>query len=108
MKRRFTWTDEARADLRGIRKEQALGILKALTRFAEVRHTAPSRSRLRESCRVFTGLPSRDREGAVEDIPCDELRFAREGTGDYRVFFRFEKDDTIHVLSVENRREAYR
>ncbi len=34
MKNRFTWTDEAKADLRRIRKEQALIILKALARFA--------------------------------------------------------------------------
>jgi hypothetical protein len=34
MKKIFTWTEEAKADLRRIRREQALTILKALDRFA--------------------------------------------------------------------------
>jgi hypothetical protein len=35
MRKRFAWTDEAKADLRRILKEQALTILKALTRFGD-------------------------------------------------------------------------
>ena len=34
MKKRFNWTGEARTDLRRIRKEQVLDILKALDRFS--------------------------------------------------------------------------
>jgi mRNA-degrading endonuclease RelE of RelBE toxin-antitoxin system len=83
MRRRFAWTDEARADLRRIWKEQALTILKALTRFAD--------------------------EGVGDikkptDDPRERYRFR---FGDHRGLFRFEKD-TIHVLSVEDRRDAYR
>jgi mRNA-degrading endonuclease RelE of RelBE toxin-antitoxin system len=84
MNRRFTWTEEAKADLRGIRKEEALLILKALTRFA-VKGAGDIRK--------------------LTDDPQGRYRFR---VGDYRVFFRFETDDVIHVLSVENRREAYR
>jgi len=83
MRKRFAWTDEARADLRRIRKEQALTILKALTRFAN------------------EGL------GDVKKLTDDPRQRYRFRVGDYRVFFRFEKD-TIHVLSVEERRDAYR
>jgi len=84
MKKIFTWTEEARADLRRIRREHALVILKALDRFA------------------------RDGVGDVMKLTDDSRDRYRFRIGDYRVFFRFEEDDTIHVLSVENRREAYR
>jgi len=84
VKKRITWTDEAKADIRGIGKEHALVILKALARFA------------------------REGTGDVRKLTDDAQDRYRFRVGDYRVFFRFEKDDCIHVLSVENRREAYR
>lgn len=84
MNKRITWTEEAKTDVRNIRKEQALYILKALARFA------------------------REGTGDVQKLTADARDRYRLRVGDYRVFFLFEKDDSIHVLSVENRRGAYR
>jgi mRNA-degrading endonuclease RelE of RelBE toxin-antitoxin system len=84
VKKRFSWTEEAKAVLRRIRREQELDILKALDRFA------------------------REGTGDIRKLTSDLRERYRLRIGDYRVFFRFEQDDTLNVLSVENRREAYR
>jgi mRNA-degrading endonuclease RelE of RelBE toxin-antitoxin system len=81
--KRFTFTDSAKADLRRIEKNEAPGILKALARFG--------------------------REGAGDlkklvDDPQGRYRFR---VGDWRVLFRFELNNTIHVFGVENRKYAY-
>jgi mRNA interferase RelE/StbE len=79
----FVRASSAQADLRRIERETAMRILLALTRFAE------------------TG------EG---DIKALEGRFTgahRMRVGDWRVRFRRVSGDTIHVLAVENRGEAY-
>ena len=81
--KRFAFTDTAKADLRRIEKDEDLVILKALARFG--------------------------REGAGDvkkliDNPQGRYRFR---VGDWRVFFRFELNNIIHVVGVENRKDAY-
>jgi mRNA-degrading endonuclease RelE of RelBE toxin-antitoxin system len=78
-----TWTDEAKANLRAIDQAKALRILHAIARY------------------VATG------EGDVkrlQDIDPPELRLR---AGDYRVRFH-DLGDSILVLAVKHRREAYR
>lgn len=83
MKLEFVWASSARAELRRIERQTAMRILLASTRYAE------------------TG------EGDVKAL---EGRFTgahRLRVGDWRVRFRRVPGDTIHVLAVENRGEAY-
>jgi len=75
---------EARADLRGIDRETALRLLKALTRFLA----------------TDTGNV-KQLEGF--DPPRYRLRI-----GDWRVIFRKSGDRAIEIIRVRNRREAYR
>jgi mRNA interferase RelE/StbE len=82
--KRFTFTAEARADLRRIERDQALLILKALTRFAA------------------------EGTGDIKKLVDDASERYRFRVGDWRVFFRFEENETLHVVHVENRRDAYR
>jgi len=79
----FVWASSARAELRRIEREMAMRILLALTRFAE------------------TG------EGDVKALEGKFTGAHRLGVGDWRVRFRRVSGDTIHVLAVENRGEAY-
>jgi len=81
--KRFTFTDWAKADLRRIEKEEALVILKALARFG------------------------REGAGDVKKLVDDPQGRYRFRVGDWRVFFRFEVNNTIHVVGVENRKDAY-
>jgi hypothetical protein len=71
--KRFTFTDSASADLRRIEKDEALGILKALARFG--REGAGDVKKLVVTARAIP-VPS----------------------GDWRVFLRFELNNTIHVV----------
>jgi mRNA-degrading endonuclease RelE of RelBE toxin-antitoxin system len=83
LKLHFVWASSAQAELRRIERETATRVLLALTRYAE------------------TG------EG---DIKALEGKFAgahRLRVGDWRVRFHRVSGDTIHVLAVENRGEAY-
>jgi len=82
--KRFVLEPSARADLRRIEQPQALLILRALTRFA------------------------RGQGGEVKRLTDDVQNRYRLRVGDYRVLFTFEKPDTLHVFSVENRKDAYR
>ena len=84
MTKRVMFSTESRADIRAIDRETALRLLKALDRFLAT--TAGSEKRL---------------EGFVR--PQYRLR-----VGDWRVVFRKSGGDTIEIVRVRNRREAYR
>jgi mRNA interferase RelE/StbE len=82
-KKSVAWTDQAKADLRAIDQPTALRILHAIARY------------------VASG------EGDVkrlQDIKPPELRLR---VGDYRVRFH-DFGDSIRVLAVQHRRQAYR
>jgi mRNA interferase RelE/StbE len=81
--RQIEWPPNARADVRRIDRAQAMRILTALHRFAEIG------------------------EGDVKKLQGDseELRLR---VGDYRVRFTEEADDTLVIHSVRHRSEAYR
>jgi len=83
MGRKIGWTDTAKANLRAIDQMTAIRILRALDRY------------------LATG------EGDVkrlQNIDPPEFRFR---IGDYRVRFH-DLGDSIEVLSVKHRRDAYR
>ena len=81
--KRIAWTDQAKADVRGLDKATAMRILSALHRFAE----------------SGTG-DIKALQGDAEEL---RLRI-----GDYRLFFVLASDDVIEVPRVRHRREAYR
>jgi mRNA-degrading endonuclease RelE of RelBE toxin-antitoxin system len=83
-KRKAIFSPQARADIRAIDRETALRLLKALARFLET--NAGDVRRL---------------EGF--DAPLYRLR-----VGDWRCIFRSAERDSIEVLRVRNRSEAYR
>jgi mRNA-degrading endonuclease RelE of RelBE toxin-antitoxin system len=77
------WSPEARADLRAIDRETAMQILHCLDRYlasraGDVKKLKPPRTDFRLRC------------------------------GDYRVFFDQKDENTIGILGVRNRRDAYR
>ena len=77
------WSPEARADLRAIDREAAMRILHCIDRYlanrtADVKKLKPP----------FVGFRLR--------------------CGDYRVFFDLKNDDTIEIIGVHHRKEAYR
>lgn len=77
------WSPEARADLRAIDRETAMQILHCLDRYlasraGDVKKLKPPRTGFRLRC------------------------------GDYRVFFDQKDENTIGILGVRNRRDAYR
>ena len=82
--KRIAWEPSARADLRRIEQPQALVILQALTRFA------------------------RGQGGEVKKMTDDAQNRYRLRVGDYRVLFAFEDRNTLHIFSVENRKDVYR
>ena len=81
--KRIAWTEQAKADVRGLDKVTAMRILSALHRFVE----------------WGTG----DVKALQGDV--EELRLR---VGDYRLFFVCTGDDVIEVRRVAHRREAYR
>jgi len=83
MAKKIEWTDGARADLRRIDREAARRILEGLARF------------------LFT------EEGDVNLLRGSDPREYRLRVGDYRVRF-YDLGDTLQILSVRHRREAYR
>lgn len=83
MARKIEWTDAARADVRRIDRETAMRILEGLARF------------------LFT------EEGDVKLLTDSDPKEYRLRIGDYRVRF-YNLGDTLHILSVRHRREAYR
>src|ERR1700691_2252058 len=83
MGKRIAWTDPAKADLRAIDQPTALRILHIVARY------------------LATG------EGDVKRLQDVELPEFRLRVGDYRVRFH-DLGDSILVLAVKHRREAYR
>ena len=81
--KRIAWTEQAKADVRGLDKPSAMRILSALHRFTE------------------SGT------GDVKALQGDaeELRLR---VGDCRLFFVSTAEDVIEVRRVRHRREAYR
>jgi mRNA-degrading endonuclease RelE of RelBE toxin-antitoxin system len=83
MPRKIAWTDQAKTDLRAIDRDSALRILHALARYLATDEGDVKR---------------------LQEIEPPELRLR---VGDYRVRFR-DLSDSILVLAVKHRREAYR
>ena len=81
--KKIAWTDPAKADLRAIDKDTALRILHTLTRY------------------LVSG------EGDVKRLQGIDPPEFRLRVGDYRLRFH-DLPDAVEVLSVRNRREAYR
>ena len=71
--KRIAWEPPARADLRSIGQRQAMHILHGLGDFAR------------------TG------NGDIKKLVGDTLGRHRLRIGDWRILFRFEKDDTIRI-----------
>lgn len=83
MPKKIAWTDQAKADLRAIDQATALRILHGVARY------------------LATG------EGDVKRLQDVEPPEFRLRVGDYRVRFH-DLGDSILVLAVKHRREAYR
>ncbi|MFZ0478903.1 MAG: type II toxin-antitoxin system RelE/ParE family toxin [Terriglobales bacterium] len=83
MSKKIIWSERAKADLRAIDKDTALRILHALAR-------------------VLAGG-----EGDVKRLHGIEPPEFRLRVGDYRVRFH-DSGDSVEILSVRHRREAYR
>jgi len=83
MPKKIEWTEAARADVRRVDREVAMRILEGLARF------------------LFTD------EGDVKLVKGSDPREYRLRIGDYRVRFH-DLGDTLQILSVKHRREAYR
>ena len=81
--KRIAWTEQAKADIRGLDRATAMRILHALHRFLE----------------SGTG-DIKALQGEREEL--------RLRAGDYRLFFVSTGDDVIEVRRVRHRREAYR
>jgi mRNA-degrading endonuclease RelE of RelBE toxin-antitoxin system len=79
---RFDWEPAAQADLRAIRREDAMRVLLALTRYAQTNHGDV--------------VPLTDRPGLF-----------RLRVGKWRVFFDQDRLGVIHVLGIDNRGQAY-
>jgi plasmid stabilization system protein ParE len=83
MVKRVVWTEQARADVRGIEQPIALQILKTLARYAQ------------------TG------EGKTKQLRGIEPPLIRLRAQDHRIFFR-DKGDYLEISRVLDRKEAYR
>jgi mRNA-degrading endonuclease RelE of RelBE toxin-antitoxin system len=83
MAKKIEWTDVARADVRRIDRETAMRVLDGLARF------------------LFT------EEGDVKLLKNSNPKEYRLRVGDYRIRFQ-DLGETLQVLSVRHRREAYR
>jgi hypothetical protein len=83
MAKRLVWTEQAKADIRGVEQPIALQILKTLARYA------------------LTG------EGNTRQLQGVEPPLIRLRAQDHRVFFR-DKGDYLEVSRVLDRKQAYR
>lgn len=83
MRKKVSWTIQAKADLRAIDQSNALHILHILARYLS------------------------NGEGDVKRLQDMEPPELRLRAGDYRIRFH-DLGDSIIVLSVKHRREAYR
>jgi mRNA interferase RelE/StbE len=79
----INWTPEARSDIRALDRSVAMRIFEGLHRYA------------------LSG------EGDVKVLQGKHEGKFRLRLGDYRIFFRPD-GEILHILSVQNRREAYR
>lgn len=77
------WSEEARTDLRRIERQLALDILHCTGRYLATRN------------------------GDVKKLKPPQTGF-RLRCGDYRLFFEQRDENTIEVIGVRHRREAYR
>ena len=77
------WSQEARADLRVIDRENAMQVLHCVDRYLATRN------------------------GDVKKLKPPQTGF-RLRCGDYRLFFEYRDEAVIDILGVRNRREAYR
>jgi mRNA-degrading endonuclease RelE of RelBE toxin-antitoxin system len=78
------WSPHARADLRAIDRETAMRILRNLARYAQ------------------TG------QGDVKDLQGQYLGQRRLRIGDWRIRFQPRVPNTIRILAIEHRGQAYR
>jgi mRNA-degrading endonuclease RelE of RelBE toxin-antitoxin system len=83
MPKKVAWTDQAKADLRAIDQVNALHILRSVARYLATRQGDVTR---------------------LQNVEPPEFRLR---VGDYRVRFH-DLEDSILVLAVKHRREAYR
>jgi mRNA-degrading endonuclease RelE of RelBE toxin-antitoxin system len=83
MAKRIVWTDQAKADIRGIEQPTALLILKTLARYAQ------------------------SGEGNTKQLRDIEPPLIRLRAQDYRVFFR-DKGAYLEISRVLDRKESYR
>ena len=83
MAKRVVWTEQAKADIRGIEQSIASRILKTLARYAQ------------------TG------EGNTKQLRGVEPPLIRLRAQDHRVFFR-DKGEYLEISRVLDRKEAYR
>ena len=83
MVKRIVWTEQAKADVRGIERPIALQILRTLARY------------------VQSG------EGNTKQLQDIEPPLIRLRAQDHRVFFR-DKGEYLEISRVLNRKEAYR
>ena len=83
MAKKISWTSRAQADLRGIDREIAMGILDGLARF------------------LMTG------EGDVKRLQGIDPPEPRLRLGNYRIRF-YDHGAAIEILAVKHRKEAYR
>jgi mRNA-degrading endonuclease RelE of RelBE toxin-antitoxin system len=82
LKTYFRWTDRAKADLRRVDRQRAVEILRSLTDYAS---------------------------SGVGDVKCLKgSRDFRLRVGDYRVRFEVVEANTLRILQVKHRSEAYR
>ena len=83
MAKKIAWTDQAKADVRGIDRETAIDLLHRLARFLTTEEGDVKR---------------------LTDIDPPEFRLR---LGDYRLRF-YDHGEWIEILRVRNRKEAYR
>lgn len=84
MAKRVIWSPEARADIRDIDRDTALGLLRSLGRYLKTE------------------------SGDVKQLKGITPPLFRYRVGDFRFIFRKQGDDAIEIVHVRNRREAYR
>jgi mRNA-degrading endonuclease RelE of RelBE toxin-antitoxin system len=84
MAKRVLWTLEARADVRGIDRDTALRLLKALGRFLKTE------------------------AGDVKQLEGFDPPLYRFRVGAWRFIYRKQGNDAVEVVRVRNRKDAYR
>lgn len=84
MSNRIHWSDAAKANLRSIDREAALGILKGLARFVKTN------------------------AGDIKQLHGFSPPQYRLRIGDWRVVFRKIGEDEIEIVRVQHRKEVYR